>query len=117
VLGKSVDDVKKAYKDAIAPAPQGHDLVLTLLPTEWERTATRITLTPSGGTIKRMAFSLPWRPHPEARETLFELFKRKWGEPKTREDDGKTTLVFRDEDPRVEVVEDTEHGAWRVEIR
>jgi hypothetical protein len=26
-------------------------------------------------------------------------------------------LVFRDEDPRVEIIEDTEHGAWKVEIR
>jgi hypothetical protein len=115
VLGKSVDDVKKAYKDAIAP--QGRDLVLTLLPTEWERSMTRITLVSGAGIIKRMTFSIPWRPHPEARETLFELFKRKWGEPKTREDDGKPILVFRDDDPRVEIVEDAEHGAWKVELR
>ena len=116
VLGRPVDEVKKAYKDAITAS--GRDLVLTLLPTEWERTATRITLSPGPGgtTIRRMAFALPWRPHPEARDTLLELFKRKWGEPKTREDDAKT-LVFRDEDPRVEIVEDTEHGAWKVEIR
>jgi hypothetical protein len=116
VLGKSVDEVKKAYKDAVAPS--GHDLVLTLLPTEWERTATRITLATGGGpTIRRLSFALPWRPHPEARDTLLELFKHKWGEPRTREEDGKTTLVFRDEDPRVEILEDTEHGAWKVEIR
>jgi hypothetical protein len=115
VLGKSIDDVKKAYKDAVAVA--GHDLVLTLLPTEWERTATRLTLVAAGGVVRRIAFALPWRPHPEARDTLLELFKRKWGEPKIREDDGKSTLIFRDEDPRVEIVEDTEHGAWKVEIR
>jgi hypothetical protein len=115
VLGKAIDDVKKAYKDAFAG--QGRELSLSLLPTEWERTATRITLVPAGGVIKRMAFAVPWRAHPEARETLFELFKRKWGEPKTREDDGKPILVFRDDDPRVEVIEDTEHGAWRVELR
>ena len=35
VLGKPVDEVKKAYKDAVTSP--GHDLVLTLLPTEWER--------------------------------------------------------------------------------
>ena len=115
VLGKSVDDVKKAYKDAAVQS--GRELVLTLLPTEWERTATKITMTPSGGVIKRMSFSLPYRPHPEAREVLFELFKHKWGEPKTREDDGKSILVFRDDDPRVEITDDTEHGAWRVEIK
>jgi hypothetical protein len=115
VLGKSVDDVKKAYHDAVTVA--GHDLVLTLPPTEWERTATKITLATAGGVVKRMTFSMPWRPHPEARQTLFELFKHKWGEPKTRDDDGKSVLVFRDEDPRVEVFDDAEHGAWKVELR
>ena len=116
VLGKSVDEVKKVYKDAITVV--GHDLVLTLLPTEWERTATKITLATGGGLVRKLTFALPFRPHPEARDTLLELFKRKWGEPKTREDDaGKAILVFRDDDPRVEIVEDTEHGAWKVEIR
>jgi hypothetical protein len=115
VLGRSVEEVKKAYKDAILVS--GHDLVVTLLPTEWERTATRITLATSGGVVKRIVISLPWRPHPEARDTLLELFKRKWGEPRTREEDGKPVLVFREEDPRVDIIEDTEHGAWKVEIR
>ena len=67
--------------------------------------------------MRRLGFALPFRPHPEARDTLLELFKHKWGEPRSREDDGKTALVFRDEDPRVEILEDTEHGAWKVEIR
>ncbi len=115
VLGKAVDDVKKAYKDAIVVV--GHDLVLTLLPTEWERTATRITLATSGGVVRRMSFAIPFRPHPEARDVLLDLFKRKWGEPRIRDDDGKTILVFRDEEPRVEIFEDTEHGTWKVEIR
>jgi len=115
VLGVSIEAVKKAYQDAISI--QGKDLVLTLLPTEWERTATRITLGNAGGVIRRLSFSIPWRPHPEARDTLLELFKRKWGEPRTRDDDGKPVLVFRDEDPRVEVFEDTEHGAWKFDIR
>ena len=64
-----------------------------------------------------MTFSIPWRPHPEARDTLLELFKRKWGNPKSREEDGKPVLVFRDDEPRVEVFEDTEHGAWKFEIK
>jgi len=118
LLGRSVEEVKKAYKDAVTVV--GRDLVLTLLPTEWERSATRITLsTGGGGTVRRMSFSIPFRPHPEARDTLLELFKRKWGEPKLRDDDGdgKPTMVFRDEDPRVEVNENTEHGAWKIELR
>jgi len=115
VLGRTTEEVKKSYKDAIAPS--GHDLVLTLLPTEWERQATRITLSTGGGaTIRKLSFALPFRPHPEARDTLLDLFKHKWGEPRSREEDSKT-LVFRDEDPRVEIIEDTEHGAWKIEIR
>jgi hypothetical protein len=115
VLGKSIEDVKKAYKDAVTA--QGKDLVITLLPTEWERAATRITLGVAGGVVRRVSFAIPFRPHPEARDTLLELFKRKWGEPRTRDDDGKPVLVFRDDDPRVEVFEDTEHGAWKLDIR
>ncbi len=115
VLGKPADDVKKAYKDAVTV--QGHDLVLTLLPTEWERGATRLLLSVTGGIVKRMTFAIPWRPHPEARDTLLELFKRKWGPPKARDEDGKPVLVFREDGPRVEVIEDTEHGAWKFEIK
>jgi hypothetical protein len=115
VLGKTVDEVKKAYKDAIAVS--GRELVLSLLPTEWERTATKITLSISGGVVRKMGFVIPYRPHPEARDTLFEVFKRKWGDPIAREVDGKPLLIFRDDDPRVEVFDDAEHGAWKFEIR
>ena len=44
---------------------------------------------------------------------LLELFRHKWGEPKQGDD----ALVFRDDDPRVEVREDKEHGAWQVELK
>lgn len=115
VLGRSIEEVKKAYKDAASV--QGHDLVLTLQPTEWERSATRLWLSTWGGTVRKMTFSIPYRPHPEAHETLFELFRRKWGDPRAREDDGRPILIFRDEDPRVEVYDDTEHGAWKVELK
>ena len=116
VLGKTVDEVKKAYKDELTV--QGKELIITLPPTEWDRFGTRITLTPAGGHIHEIAFAVPWRGHPEARDTLFELFKHKWGEPKEVTDDaGKTVLVFRDDDPHVEVREDTEHGAWQIEIK
>ena len=76
-------------------------------------------LTTGGEVVARayLAAAVQFRPHPEARDVLLDLFKHKWGEPKVREDDGKQLLVFRDDDPRVEIVEDTEHGAWRVEIR
>lgn len=116
VLGKTIDEVKKAYKDVLTI--QGKELIVTLPPTEWDRFDTRIELSVAGGHVHQIAFAVPWRGHPEARDTLFELFKHKWGEPKEVTDDaGKTVLVFRDDDPHVEVREDTEHGAWQIEIR
>ena len=115
MLGKTVDEVKKSYKDELTG--QGKELVLTLPPTEWDRFGTRLTLTVAGGRVHEISFEVPWRGHPEARDTLFELFKHKWGEPKELTEDDKTVLVFRDEDPHVEVREDTEHGAWNIVIK
>lgn len=115
VLGLTVDEVKKMFEGQVSV--QGRDLVLTLLPTEWERNATRILLDVAGGRIRELAFSIPYKAHPEGRETLLELFTHKWGEPRPSEDNGKRILVFRDWQPRVEVREDTVHGAWKIEIR
>jgi hypothetical protein len=114
ILGRSVDEVKRAYKDDVSV--QGKELVLTLLPTEWERNATRILLATGGGKVHALSFTLPYKPHPEARDQLLDLFKRKWGEPKPLGDEGKV-LLFHDDDPRVEIKDDTEHGAWVVEVR
>ncbi|MDB4952548.1 MAG: hypothetical protein JWO36_117 [Myxococcales bacterium] len=115
VLGHPVDEVKRAYKDELTV--QGKDLIITLAPTEWDRFGTRITLATSGGKVRALTFAVPWKPHPEARDTLLDLFKHKWGEPKETVDDGKPLLVFRDDDPRVEIREDTEHGAWQLELK
>lgn len=115
VLGHAIEEVKRAYKDEITV--QGRELIITLPPTEWDRFGTRITLATSGGKVRSLTFAIPWKPHPEARDTLLDLFKRKWGEPKEVVDDGKPTLVFREDDPRVEVREDTEHGAWQLELK
>jgi len=112
ILGRPVDEVKKAYKDDLLP---GKELALSLPPTEWDRNITRIALATSDGKIRKLAFSLPYKPHPEARDTLLDLFKRKWGEPKDLED--SKALLFHEEDPRVEIRDDTEHGAWVVELR
>ncbi|MBA3397428.1 MAG: hypothetical protein H0T89_32680 [Deltaproteobacteria bacterium] len=112
VLGMTVEEVKRDY----SITPQGKDLVLTLLPTEWERTATRITLGVTGGRVRELAFSIPFKAHPEARDTLFDLFRAKWGEPRPAMHDPKL-LVFRDGRPRVEVREGPEHGVWKIEIR
>jgi hypothetical protein len=114
VLGKTIDEVKRAYE--IQVLPNKKQLLLRLPPTEWERTATVITLEPEGGKIDRLSFHVPYKAHPAARDTLRELFEHKWGEPKKLDaGDGKITLLFHD-DPRVEVRDDTEHGAWHVTI-
>ena len=116
ILGRSVDEVKRAYKDQIVT--QGKELVLVLLPTEWERVATRIALYPVNGKIAKLQLDLPYKPYPEARETYLEMFKRKWGEPKDLADDGRpSVLLFHEEDPRVEIRDDTEHGAWQIDMR
>jgi hypothetical protein len=116
ILGRSVDEVKRAYKDEIVAA--GKELALVLPPTEWERVATRIALFPVNGKIAKLELDLPYKPHPEARETYLEMFKRKWGEPKDLADDGRpSVLLFHEDDPRVEIRDDTEHGDWQIDMR
>ena len=116
VLGMTVDEVKSLFEGQVTVRGR-NELVLALLPTEWERTATRISLDIAAGRVRELAFSIPFKAHPDARDTLLALFTHKWGEPRPSEDAGKRILVFRDGQPRVEVREDTEHGAWKIEIR
>lgn len=115
VLGQTVEQVKQAYREDVAP--QGRDLVLTLPPTEWERTATKITLGVHAGRVRELSFAIPFKANPKARDTLFDLFSFKWGAPRPSEDNGKPIFVFRDGQPRVEAREDPEHDVWRFEIR
>ncbi len=115
VLGRLVEDVKKVYKDQITVA--GRDLVITLPPTEWDRGPTKIKLEHNGARVRGIEISVPWKPHPAARDQLLDLFKAKWGLPEEVVEDSKPTLVFRKDDPRVEIREDLEHGAWSVSIR
>lgn len=115
VLGRTVEEVKAAYKDSLTV--QGRNLVITLPPTEWDRFATRITLGTSGGRVREIEFSVPWKPNPKARDTLLDLFKAKWGLPEEVVEDSKPTLMFRKDDPRVEIREDPDHGAWQISIR
>jgi hypothetical protein len=115
VLGSTVDEVKKLFPAEITTS--GRDLVLSLLPTEWERGATKINLDVSSGRIRALTFSIPYKAHPEAKEELLAMFTHKWGQPRPTEEDDKKLLIFREGDPRVEVHEDTEHGAYQIEIR
>ena len=115
VLGMPVDDVKRAYKDQVTV--QGKNLVITLPPTEWDRFPTRITLSTAGGRVRELELVVPYKPYPAARNTLLDVFKSKWGLPEEVVEDNLPTLVFRTSDPRVEVREDTDHGAWSISIR
>ncbi len=117
VLGRTVEQVKRAYKDSITTQGRGRELVIALPPTEWDRFATRIVLSTSGGRVRSIELAVPYKPHPPARDQLLELFQTKWGAPEEVVEGGHTTLVFRPADPRVEIREDREHGAWQIEIR
>jgi hypothetical protein len=117
VLGSTIEDVKTMFPIELGAPDKDRDYVLTLLPTEWERSSTKITLDISGGRVRVLRFAIPYKAHPAAHDTLLQLFTHKWGQPRPSEDAGKRILIFRDGDPRVEVVEDTEHDAWRIEIR
>ncbi|MBX3155408.1 MAG: hypothetical protein KF773_05380 [Deltaproteobacteria bacterium] len=118
VLGMTVDEVKKAFpKDDVIPAGK-NGLVILLPPTEWDRSATKINLEIVNGRVRELAFAIPYKAHPEARDTLLELFTHKWGVPRPAEDEnGKRILVFHAGQPRVEILEDTAHAAWKIEIR
>ena len=115
VLGFTVDEVKKLFPTEITVV--GRDLVLSLLPTEWERGPTKINLDVSAGRIRALSFSIPWKAHPEAKEELLAMFTHKWGQPRPTEEDDKKILIFREGDPRVEVRDDVEHGTYQIEIR
>nr|HEX4318194.1 hypothetical protein [Kofleriaceae bacterium] len=115
LLGRTADEVKAAYKEDVTA--QGKDLVITLPPTEWEPTATRVSLDMVNGRVKTVVLSLPFKAHPAARDALLDLFGHKWGEPVKLDEDGKPVLRFRDADPRVEAREDTDRGSWRLELK
>lgn len=114
VLGLTVEQIKKQFPTTVAP---GRELVITLPPTEWERGATRVRLETAQNRVRELKFAIPFKAHPDAKDTLYELFLHKWGQPRPAEIDNKRVLIFRDGDPRVEVWEDAEHGAWQLELR
>ncbi len=107
--------MKRTFKDQLTV--QGKDLFITLPPTEWDRFPTRVKLGSWALRVSKIEFAIPWKPHPPARDTLLDLFKAKWGLPEEVVEDSKPTLVFRKDDPRVEIREDLEHGAWLIQIK
>jgi hypothetical protein len=115
VLGKSLDEIRRSYPGQVSV--QGKDTVLTLPPTEWDRSGTRFVLTLANSKVREMTFAIPYKPHPDARDTLYDLFKHKWGDPREIGEDNKSVLLFREDDPRVEAREDSAHGAWQLTMR
>jgi hypothetical protein len=121
-LGRTAEELKQAYKADLSA--QGKDFQITLPPTEWEHTATRVTLEMKDGRVKTVLLVLSWRAHPAWRDDLLELFKHKWGEPTEDidgkpilDEDGRPVLLFRSALPMVEARDDTDRGAWRLELR
>jgi hypothetical protein len=119
VLGKTAAEVQHAYKDEVAVVTPNRELELRMPRTEWgDSYGTRIELALAGGKVKELAFDLPWKPNPtDAHDTLRDVFVHKWGDPKEIEEQGKKLLLFHDDDPRVEVFEDTDRGAWHVTLK
>ncbi len=117
VLGSTIDEVKQMFPTELGVPNKERDILLTLLPTEWERTSTKIMLGTAGARVRELRFAIPYKAHPDAQNTLLQLFIHKWGQPRPSDVDGKRILIFRDGDPRVEVREDTEHDAWLIEIQ
>jgi hypothetical protein len=117
IVGSTIEEVKQMFPTELGAPTKDRDYVLTLLPTEWARTSTKFTLDVSGGRVRELRFAIPFKARPAAQDTLLQLFTHKWGQPRPSENDGKRILIFRDGDPRVEVLEDTEHDAWQIEIR
>jgi hypothetical protein len=119
VMGATVEEIRKMpqyAKEDIVPIPRTDDIAILLPPTEWDRSQTRVVVDIANGRARALTFSIPFKSHPEARDTLLELFTHKWTAPKDGEEDGKKVLIFRESGPRVEVREDTKHGAWKLEI-
>ncbi len=121
VLGKTTAEIMRTYKDDVTVVTPNRELMLKLQPTEWgdwgDHRGTEVTLTLGGGKVKELAFDLPWKPHPDFHDTLLDLLKNKWPDPKEIEHEGKKLLLFREEDPRVEVFEDLDRGAWHLTLK
>jgi hypothetical protein len=108
VLGLTVDEVKKMFEGQVV-ASRG-DLTLTLLPTEWERTATKFNLDVHNGRIREIVFLIPFKARPEARDALLELFTL--GQPRSRRR-WQGVLNPMAVDAAARASEDDKPDAWR----
>lgn len=125
VKKESVEDAKKSQEDIAklagedAKALMGKptaSIDLEYPPTEWAKYWTNVHLSwTDEGKLERFWFGIDFEPHPAAKDEIFALFKKKWGEPKEEEEYGDKIFVFS-EDPRIEVEEDTISNKWDVTV-
>ncbi|KIG16000.1 hypothetical protein DB30_05054 [Enhygromyxa salina] len=115
---KSQEDIAKlAGEDAKAlMGKPTASIDLEYPPTEWGKYWTSVHLSwTDEGKLERFWFGIDFEPHPAAKDEIFALFKKKWGEPKEIEEYGDKIFVFS-EDPRIEVEEDTISNKWDVTV-
>ncbi|PRP92164.1 hypothetical protein ENSA5_51110 [Enhygromyxa salina] len=122
VKKESEEEAKKSQEDIAKLAPEAKAVLgkpsasidLEYPPTEWAKYWTPVHLSWSDeGKIERFWFGIEFEPHPPAKDEIFALLKKKWGEPKEEDDYGDKLFVFS-EDPRIEVKEDTISGKWDI---
>jgi hypothetical protein len=122
---ESEDDAKKSQEDIAKLA--GEDVKalmgkptasidLEYPPTEWGSYWTPVHLSwTDEGKLERFWFGIDFDGHPAAKDEIFALFTKKWGEPKEEEEYGDKIFVFS-ENPRIEVEEDTISNKWDVSV-
>jgi len=98
----------------LGPAKPSVDLVFG--PTEYESYWTHVHMSfDDDAKVERFWFGLAFEGNPGFKDTLFEMFKTKWGDPKEEEKYGDKIFLFS-EDPKIEVKEDTITHKWDVAV-
>ncbi len=115
---KKQEDIKKLAGEeagALLGKPKA-SIDLEYPPTEWGHYWTPVHFMWSDdGKINRVWFSIEFEPHPAAKDEIFALLEKKWGEPKEEEEYGDKIFVFSEE-PFIKVEEDTISNAWGIYI-
>jgi hypothetical protein len=111
-------DIEK-FAGAEAGAAMGKptaDVDLEYPPTEWGKYWTPVHFMWSDdGKINRVWFAIDYEAHPEARDEIMALLKKKWGEPKEEDEYGDKIYVFSEE-PFIKVEDDDISKAWDIFI-
>jgi hypothetical protein len=112
LLGLSREELMAKYGAWVKRADD--DLDLEYPPLEWGKYWTPVHFSwTDDGKIRRVWFSLEFGPHPDAKQQIFALLKRKWGEPREEDEYGTKILVFS-EQPFIKVEDDELSNQWDV---